>query len=246
MSSFSLLGVELPHVPLSIPQGFRYSGAINILGLEASCNITIGLPEGLEYAVQLPPLHIDGGLLTMTALRGDRSRGPFMSIDLDLLPTPDVNIAASGYLNVLGISLESTLIITNDKYEFMIEGKMLNLFDASLTLTASYGNIATSHFQVSGEFTNNLYSTIEVKIRNVLQASADEATAAINKAQRDVDKARDDFESAQRALKKAEDDVESADKAFDNAARELEKAQDAVDNACRIRSCGSGKILCRY
>lgn len=180
-----------------------------------------------------------------------------MSIDLDLLPTPDVTIGASGYLNVLGISVESTLIITNDKYEVTIGGKMLNLFEASLTLTATYGNIATSQFQVSGEFAinipgtaeraiaaNNLYDTVEKKIRDVLQASADEATAAINAAQRDVDKARDDFESAQRTLKRAEDDVESAEKAFDSATRELEKAQNAVDNACRIRSCSSGKVLC--
>ena len=122
ISSFSLFGAELPHIPLSIPQGFRYSGAINILGLESSCNITIGFPDGLEYAIQLPPLRVGAGLLTMTASKSDKSKGPFMSIDLELLPI-DVNIEASGYVNVLGISLESTMMITNDKYELSIRGK---------------------------------------------------------------------------------------------------------------------------
>ena len=246
MSSFSLLGVDLPHVPLSIPQGFRYSGTTNILGLEATSNITIGLPQGLEYAYQLPPINIDRGLLTMTASRSDRSRGPFMRIDLDLLPTPRVDIEARGYINVLGIAVESTLIITNEKYEFTIEGKMLNLFEASLTLSAAYGNIASSQFRVRGEFKNNLYAAIEGKIRDVLQASANEATAAISGAQREVDKARGGFESAQRALKSAEDDVRSAQGVFDSATGELRKAQNAVDNLCRTRSCGSGKLLCIF
>ena len=95
----------------------------------------------------------------MTASKSDKSKGPFMSIDLELLPI-DVGIEVSGYVNVLGISLESTMIITNDKYELSIEGKMLNLFEASLILTATYDNIATSQFQVHGEFTNGLYDQI--------------------------------------------------------------------------------------
>ena len=121
---------------------------------------------------------------------------------------------------------------------------MLNLFEASLILTAAYGNIATSQFQVRGEFTNGLYDQIVDKIRDVLQASADEATHAIDAAQEDVDNARRGFESAQNALKKAERDVESAEKAFNAAAKDLQKAQDDVDNACKIKNCGNGKILC--
>ena len=243
MSSFSLLGVDLPQVSLSIPQGFRYSGTINILGLEATTNVTISLPQGLEYAVELPPLNVGNGLLTMTASRNDRSRGPFMRIDLDLLPTPNVDIEASGYLNVLGISVDTRLVITNEKFEFSIEGRMLNLFEASLLVSASYGNIAQSHFRVRGSFTNNLYSTIERKIREVIQASVDEATGAISGAQRDVDRARGSFDDAQRELRNAQNEVNSAKGAFDSANGELRKARDKVNSVCSKRSCGSCKFL---
>ena len=62
ISSFSLAGVELPHVPLSIPQGYRLNGTLNILGLEASADVTIGLPNGIEFAAALPPINV-GDLL---------------------------------------------------------------------------------------------------------------------------------------------------------------------------------------
>ena len=105
ISSFSLTGVELPHVPLSIPQGYRLNGTLNILGLEASADITIGLPNGIDFAVALPPINV-GGLLRMSASSSDHSQGPSLSAVITLLPTPSVNIEARGYLSVLGISLQ--------------------------------------------------------------------------------------------------------------------------------------------
>ena len=66
---------------------------------------------------------------------------------------------------------------------------------------------------------------------------------SIDAAQEDVDNARRGFESAQNDLKKAERDVKSNQKAFNAAAKDLQKAQDDVDNVCKIKKCGSGKIL---
>ena len=120
ISSFSLAGVELPHVPLSIPQGYRLNETLNILGLEASADVTIDLPNGIDFAVALPPIDV-GGLLQMSVSSSDQSQGPFLTAVITLLPTPNVNIEARGYLSVLGISLETTLTITNTQYIFNIQ-----------------------------------------------------------------------------------------------------------------------------
>ena len=239
LSSFSLFGVELPHVPLSIPQGYRFKGTLNILGLEASADVNIGFPDGIYFAIALPPINV-GGLLQMSASQSDTSNGPFLTADIDLLPTPNVDVQASGYLSVLGISLETTLTITNTQYIFNIEGKFLNLFEASLHIYASYGNIQTASFQVQGSFTNNLYSTLENLIKNGLSAAADDATKAFDDAERDLNSAKDTLNSARGALDDAQDEVDKAQRAFDDAVAEVARLRNRVDSICSTKSCGSG------
>ena len=241
LSSFSLAGVELPHVPLSIPQGYRLNGTLNILGLEASADITIGLPNGIDFAIALPPIRLGGELLQMYASSSDRSRGPFLTADINLLPSPSVNIYATGYLSVLGISVDTRMSITNTQYQFDIEGNMLGLFTANLHIAASYGNINEASFQVRGSFSNNLYSVIEEEIRNVLQGAANTANEAFNNAQNELNSARATLTSANEGLERGRDEVRRAQAAFDDAQGEVNRLRNRVDSVCSTRSCGSGK-----
>ncbi len=170
MSSFSLLGKELPHVPLSIPLGYRLKGVFNILGLTTTADVNIGLPSGIKIVVLLPPLDLANGLLTMYASRDDSSTGPYLNASIGLLP-PNVNIEASGYVSVLGISVEDTLRITNDQYQMSIEGRMLGLFQASLEITASYGSIRSASFRVRGTFKSDLCNRVKRIIENTFWTS---------------------------------------------------------------------------
>ena len=242
ISSFSLAGVELPHVPLSIPQGYRLNGTLNILGLEASADVTIGLPTGIDFAVVLPPIRLGGELLQMYASSSDRSHGPFLTADINLLPSPSVNISASGYLSVLGISVDTRMTITNTQYQFDIEGNMLGLFTANLHIAASYGNINEASFQVRGSFSNDLYSVIERKIRNVLQGASNAANVAFNNAQAQLNTARRALTSANGELQRGRDQVRRAQAAFDNARREVNRLRNRLNSVCRTRNCGTGKI----
>ena len=241
LSSFSLLGKELPHVPLSISQGYRLKGTINILGLEARADVTFSLPDGLKMAVSLPALKLSGDLLAMYASNSDKSKGPYLIANITLLPRPSVNIEASGYLSVLGISREALLRITNDAYMFRIEGKFLNLFEANLEITASYGKIQSASFSVRGQFKNDLFSLIVNKVKRALQKSADKATAKINSAKQEVKKAQSKFDSANKELSRAKNKVNSAKSAFDSASGELRRAQNKVNKLCKPRTCHSGK-----
>ena len=241
LSSFSLFGVELPHVPLSIPQGYRFKGTINILGLVASADVNIGLPTGIEFAVSLPPIRIGGELLQMYASKSDTSRGPFLTADIDLVPTPSVDIQASGYLQVLGISLETSLTITNTQFIFDIEGKFLNLFEASLHIFASYGDITRASFRVQGSFTNNLYETLEKQIKNVLNEAAEDAKKAFDVANRELESAKDSLRDAQKVFDDAKREVDKAQGAFDDAVDEVASWRRKVDSVCKTKSCGSGE-----
>jgi hypothetical protein len=180
----------------------------------------------------------------MSASQSDTSNGPFLTADIDLLPSPNVDIQASGYLSVLGISLETTLTITNTQYIFNIEGRFLNLFEASLHVYASYGSIQTAAFRVQGSFTNNLYSTLENQIKNVLNAAADEATKAFDAVQGELNSAKNTLNSARNSLDAARAEVDSAQRAFDGAVDEVASLRRDVDSICSTRSCSSGKRFC--
>lgn len=241
-SSFSLLGKELPHVPLSISPGYRLNGTLNILGLEGSADITINLPSSMTVNVALPPIVIGNGLLTITASATDRSRGPYLRSAVTILPSRMVNIEASCYVNVLGISVETTMRITNTGYDFCIAGRMLNLFQAKLAFSASYGSISQAQFRVRGRFMSDFFDCIETKIKDVMRRSADGATAVIDAAQRELDRTRAVFHIADRGLRRAQQVVDSANSAFNAALRELENARQAVNRLCSIRTCSR----CKY
>ena len=92
-SSFSFTGKELPLIPLSIPQGFHFSGTVNILGLRLHGDVAISLPEGLNGTVELPVLNI-GGLLKMYKSSSERSKGPVFRAVIHV-PSAWVNIEAT-------------------------------------------------------------------------------------------------------------------------------------------------------
>ena len=240
MSSFSLVGVELPHVPLSIPQGYRFNGTINILGLEASADVVIGLPNGIDFTVALPPIHV-GRLLRMSKSRTDKSHGPILNAMITLLPTPKVNIRAKGYLSVLGISVETTLKITNTQYIFKIKGNMLHLFEANLHIAASYGNIQRAKFTVEGSFTNKLYSTLENLIKRSLNKAGRFASSKLDAARKQLRKFRNSFNSAESAFRAGRRKVNDAKRSFHAATAKVARLNHRVNSICRIRRCGSGK-----
>ena len=203
LSSFSGKGKELPQVHVSIPYGYRLKGTLNILGLQGSVDITIGLPKLIDINVALPPIRI-GKILAMYASSRDSSRGPFLKAKLQLFPRFYVHIEASGYLKVLGISIETRLKITNTRYEFFIRGKILYLFEASLHITASYGgSIRKAYFRVRGEFKLDLFRGIKRIATNLFRGISNVAKKAFGAAKKVVKKFLKLWKKAKRAVSRA-------------------------------------------
>ena len=243
LSSFSLVGVELPHVPLSIPIGFRLNGTMNILGLQGSADVIIGLPNGIDFNVSLPPIRVGGELLQMFAPGSDFSHGPTLTVDIDLVPSSSVDIQLQTHVRVLGISVDTAVAINDTHYRFDIQGDMLGLFAAQLVIVAPYGNIVDASYRVKGSFTNNLYANIENEITSVLQGAAQEASQELNITQAGLNSARDTLNNANSALDRGRQEVNDAQSAFDNAQRDVNNLRNRIDSVCSIRSCGTGKDI---
>ena len=240
LSSYSPIGKELPKAGISIPAGFRLKGTINILGLEAHADVVINLPKGVRMNVSLPPLRIAGGLLEIYASSTDRSRGPFLYVHVALLP-PKVDIHASGFVSVLGIQAEIFLRIHNTHYEFRISGKFLHLFQASLHITANYGDIKKAGFRVRGNLRNDFFAIIHRKIQKGLQSSSRAATRAIDNAKHKVNSKKVVFDRAIGKLQSAQHRVNSARGAFNRAINKLQSWEGKVRRLCRIKHCSSGE-----
>ena len=239
--SYSTIGKELPKAGISIPAGFRLKGTINILGLEAHADVAINMPKSIRMNVSLPPLRIAGGLLEIYTSSTDRSRGPFLYVHVALLP-PKVDIHASGFVSVLGIQAGAMLRITDTQYEFRIAGKFLHLFQASLHITANYGDIKQAGFRVRGHLKNDFFAVVHKKIQKGIQKFSQAATKAIDNAKQKVNSKKVVFDRAIRKLQSAQDTVNSAKGAFDSATNKLRSWEGNVHRLCTIKHCGSSEL----
>ena len=242
MSSFSLAGKELPQVHLSIPAGFRLKGTLRILGLEGMVDVTINIPNGIDFKVGLSPITIASGLLKMYASSTDHSKGPYLRAVVRLLPKPYINIEAKGYVSFLGISLETSLKISNSEYRFFIRGSMWGLFQASLLVQAKYGNIKTAGFRIKGELKNDLFEKIQKTVVNALNDSAKKATAAINKAKDKIERAKAPFNRAINRLNRAQWKVNQAKQKINRAADKVAATRRRLMSRCRIQHCKKCKF----
>ena len=200
LSSFSVLGKEFPQVRVSIPSGYRLKGTLNILGLQGSVDITIGLPKLIDINVALPPIRI-GRILAMYASPSNSRRGPYLKVKVQSIPRFLVHIEARGYLKVLGISIETRLKITNTQYEYFIRGRILHLFEASMHITARYGSIWNAHFRVRGEFKLDLFRGIKRIVTNRFRAFSNVAKHVVQKFSNLLKKAKQAFHRGWKKLK---------------------------------------------
>ena len=240
-SSFTAgpLGKSIPEIGLYIPPGLNLNGTVNILGLEATCNISVSPTEGLYVAIALPPISV-GNLLHMYASSSDQSRGPYLIADLR---SSRISVEASGYLSVLGISVESTLSISQQSMSLSFQGSILGIVDANVTLSAPViGSFSSAEFQVSGSFSSNIFEIVEDAIRDAADIAANAASSALGAAQDLVDLKREALQAASRGLESARGTLSSVQRRFDEAVREVNKLIDRVDGICRIRSCGSSEL----
>ena len=153
-ASFSALGTELPHAGLSIPPGVQFMGTFNFLGAEIFMDIHLQPPTKIKAKINLPPLTL-ANVFKMYQSSSDKSAGPYF--DAEITVTQPSNIKASGFIEVIGISVESRFLKTSTKTELELTGTFLELCEAHLLISATYPvSITSGSFLVEGSFKNDL------------------------------------------------------------------------------------------
>ena len=231
-----------------IPRGFFLRGLLKIMFFEVSADISLDL-NGILADMRVTPFKLGNNLVSVTGK--DASLGPRLLVDLRWNP-PRAEIIIEGRLAVLGISQAVNVTINTKGFNFEIEGKLLNLFEAYFAVTAAYSNPATASFQVKGEFRSQIMQTLEAKVKSALDDYRKKANRAIEAEQKKVDaakakfdkannvikskkdsvnKAKAEFEKAEKALNSAKNWLNSKERAFDNAMKSLNSKKTAVNNA---------------
>ena len=239
LSSFSTSGKKLPQV--IIPAGFRLNGTINILGLQADADVTISLSEGVNMDVALSPLKIANGKFEMYASSKDRSRGPLLKVCVTIIPSLKVDIHASGFVSVLGIQAEAMLKVTDTQYEFTVEGKLFNAFQASLKISADYGDITKAGFQVAGELKNDFFTKVHEKIENGIQKYNQVGEKMKSEARENCKKHQDSLNKAVEKRDSARNRVNSAQNDCDRAARCVKDWETKLERLPRPSRCKKSK-----
>ncbi len=60
-----------------------------------------------------------------------------------------------GSVTVLGITQDQTITVDQDGATFTTSGSVLGVFDGELSVTASYDNIQSSAYQITGKIYHN-------------------------------------------------------------------------------------------
>ncbi|XP_053378543.1 uncharacterized protein LOC128548152 [Mercenaria mercenaria] len=226
----------------------RFSKVYELLRGERAARIYAVVSTGLVKLAPFLRMHVGDGI------------GVAMSID-----TPGKMIAQShAEANVLGISANVDVFLTQTGHYFIMQGKVWNTFMAELTVSFESAGNGIESFDVRGRLLANagegdsFESSYLDGLRKITRKVADEANRRISSVQ-------NAFSTAQRALTKAQDWLEekkdvflSANKAFDKAVQSLEHAKDKleeakipfrnalnklneakrkVDSLCKIRDC---------
>ncbi|XP_035661792.1 uncharacterized protein LOC118406044 [Branchiostoma floridae] len=224
--SFSALEQTLPN-GVNIPQGFFFSGTLQILFFSVSADIRLD-STSLYAEVTVTQFDIGNGLIQISGSSSEA--GPILHVDISWVPI-HAELLIGGSVTVLGIHASTTISMDATRTYFAIEGSFLNMFSASLEIEASYGSLKDAEFSATGTFKNDLFSTLRDRVEGYLDNLVKEANEALGSARSDVSKAHEDCDAARGPFNSAQADVDSAQRDFDNAVADLEGAKRDLENA---------------
>ncbi|XP_066264279.1 uncharacterized protein [Branchiostoma lanceolatum] len=226
--SFSAIEQTLPN-GVTIPQGFFFSGTLQILSFSVSADIKLD-STSLYAKVTVSSFDIGNGLIQISGSGSET--GPILKVDISWIPI-HAELLIDGSVTVLGIHASTIISMDASRTYFYIEGSFLGMFSASLEIEASYGSLKEAHFSATGTFKNDLFSTLRDKVEGALDKLVKEANEALDGARSDVSKAHQDCDSARGPFNDAQADVDRAQRDFDNAVADMEGAKRDLDNEKR-------------
>ncbi|MDW7694506.1 hypothetical protein R9C00_07125 [Flammeovirgaceae bacterium SG7u.111] len=203
-------------------QGFRFEGKLSIGEFDASFFFLLSYSEGFAIKASMDPIKI--GSVFELAGAGNLP-GPTLEVDLRVGGSPGIVIA--GLVNIMGIQAQTLVSISDKGFLFFVEGKIFDLFVASLTVSG--GNLKEGgDFYIKAQMKNDLISYLRENAQKAIQDAASEATKDIEAAQKDVAKVQKEVDKIDTDIKNMRE-VIKAERARD--AKRVKDAENAVTAA---------------
>lgn len=147
----------------NIPGGVFFHGTLEILCQESQATATYAKDSQTDASMQitLPFIDIREKLFVMAASATDTNIGPTFTINLEKTRA----YSAVGHYKVLGNAVDSNLVVDKDGYRLDIpQGKIRQYMTTNLRVHAPQGCIRSVNYMVNGEFSNDLYHVIMMRI----------------------------------------------------------------------------------
>jgi len=202
----TLLNIDLTKVALQVvPQttqigeltyeiGFAFQGTLDIAGINAQFVFKLDYSKGFAIRAEMDTINIDNVLLITGS--GKQSH-PMMAINLLLGTKVDAKIAAM--VQLLGLSTETLINISDSGFNFLVTGTIFDLFTANIQATS--GSLQQgSEFYLKVTMQNDLMAYLREQASITIKAGCDSAI-------RNLDRAQSDLERSQREVQRLHGEV---------------------------------------
>ena len=205
--------------------GFRAGGEIHVSGFEAEGGFDISYDNGIMAQAFVDPM--DLGIFKLEGA-GNNPRPGFI---LELRKKKNKKFAVNGAVSLLGLKGETDIHMMENGFQFMVAGKIFDLFQGEIT--AKGGDIKKAEdMYLNVELDNNFFDFVQNDVSNFVQ----------NTTKGGVSKLR----GAYNNLKEAEKGVAGWDKKINAKIAEIKKKQikkrKAYDNAKRTFDSWQRKV----
>jgi predicted nucleic acid-binding Zn-ribbon protein len=204
---------------IEFEQGITLQGRMIFWGLTADGFLNIDQGSGIVVKGDVDEI-ILGNIFKLTGSAGK----PKASLLADLRLGQSTSVDISGAVELLGISREAAISISDTGFLFTTSGKIFDLFEAALVVSGS-DMVNGDGIMVKATMQNDLFDYLGDKTSAEIEAAAKEATRELEDAQRDVDRAQADVNKLNTSITAMRHTIE-AERERDS--KRLRAAQNAV------------------
>ncbi|MFK7946570.1 MAG: hypothetical protein AB8G11_03185 [Saprospiraceae bacterium] len=207
--------------------GFRAAGTTTIAGQSATLDVTINYNSGIKAYADLDPISHP----PFFELKGGRGK-PKPFVDIILEPSTNSKFQISGSATVLGITSETDVLLNNKGFEFYMNGKVFDAFQASLNV---YGGDINNGGTIGAkaEMKTNFIETFTKEASDEIDKATKQTQNDIQSAQNTLTREQRKFDQFNRDLAAMRRTIEAERKrdnaTFEAAKRDVTNAQNEVN-----------------
>ena len=129
---------------ITIQSGFSLEGTVNVFGYTLEAVIKVS-PTEVHVKVEMSPIELGGGAIALRKSEKDTKKGAVVEVKIGMTT---VSVKINAYVSFLGLGIGAVIDVSEKGFEFTVEGKLMDLIKAKVTVTAGYGSLKDASFKV--------------------------------------------------------------------------------------------------